>query len=84
MTFDFVIGFVFDCSAVVLLLMCLMAINRMTLTTNHWIRASVVMMAVGAFGELCLSLWAAPPTFSETLVNAGMAIGLLANRRTQP
>jgi hypothetical protein len=53
-------------------------INRMTRTTNHFLRLGYVVMAVGAMGVVAGPLYGyTSPRWTEVLLNLGVAIVLI-------
>ncbi|HJV54314.1 MAG TPA: hypothetical protein VJ652_22815 [Noviherbaspirillum sp.] len=58
------------------------AINNMTRCTRHGIRLAWVILTTGAFAVLLSPFYGAPkPTWPEVLLNCGVALFVLGNRR---
>lgn len=61
---------------------CICALNNMDRRTSHVMRAAIIALTVGAFGEgTAAGFIVHVPDLAERLIVGGLAVATLANRR---
>lgn len=69
-------------SCAVIMVYSVLAINKMSLKTNHVMRAAYILMATGSFGELAhIFVKDHLPSIEEALFILGVGIFIVAERR---